>query len=645
MAGRLKDEGGSALILAVIAMLVMGVLSVSFALLADMETRIGVNYKMQAQAEALAEAALERARDSVRTAPTQTGGFTNFFTGGGTPATGVAHVFPWNGTLLSAGRYWARIDNDCTAVHPGPPQWFPSTIEEKAVGVTPCSNDADTNETAIITAWARTGADVVGNDGAPGIGRARVRAVVAVSNPWKHVCSDAAPDNNGYCNDPLNRNGNPTVSPADPNDPNGPASYTDLPRPILGCSLIDPSMHFVSAPDCPNPPNLSNPTLYTYTSGAYSPAIPAGRHVVLMGENPGIGATPTGGVKMCYDGGPTFRYWGYFDCALSTPCVDAGCPRQTAGCVRPGDPRTGFSDVNGKHRWRAAVLGLDGQYHCPGGGAGADSLPATGMVYNWNPFTAAPINRAAPSGGGNSEEDPTFNGQFGDCSPGPITVSPTRQCVEQPPPPTAPNTPYGRNAYVLTNGGHGIVEIKNTGAGYTYFYGTLVVEGNHDTGDCGGNPKDVALGNQGVLSTAKINEYGGNPGGFPVKVYGYPVTLIVFDPLQVTASPSRPTVNPYNPQTTCADMGSSNSYINGMVYSGGHVQFNPIAMSGTVVAFEIQTQGSATYTYNPTYGNETPPPGFPAGGGNQVVIIRKSFITCVSYSDDTNGPDTEASCR
>jgi hypothetical protein len=98
-----------------------------------------------------------------------------------------------------------------------------------------------------------------------------------------------------------------------------------------------------------------------------------------------------------------------------------------------------------------------------------------------------------------------------------------------------------------------------------------------------------------------------------------------------------PTVSPYAPQNHTADFGSNNTQIHGIIYSGGHVQFNPLAFDGGVVAFEIQTQGSATYTYNGTYGNATPPPGFMGGVGNQVVIIRKSFIVCVNYAADTGG--------
>ena len=107
MVTAMGNERGSVLIIAVVAMLVMGVLSISFALLASLETKIGVNFKQQSQALALAEAGLEVARDLVKSAGYTGGnGFTPWFGGG------FNHILA-TGTVLSAGRYWARIDNDC----------------------------------------------------------------------------------------------------------------------------------------------------------------------------------------------------------------------------------------------------------------------------------------------------------------------------------------------------------------------------------------------------------------------------------------------------------------------------------------------------------------------------------------------------
>lgn len=589
MDAMVRRERGSVLIITVVAMLILGVLSVSFTLLAGVETRIGVNFKQQAQAEALAEAGLEVARDAVRTAASVPGGFT--------PWLGGALLAP--GVPLGPGQYWARIDNDCAPL-------VPAAIQQPGG----CNvNGPDTNEVGVITAWATAG-----------VGRSRVRAVVGVDNPWKHVCSDAKPDGNGYCNDPSNANGTPTTTPADPNDPNGPSAYDDLPRPILGCSRIDPTMHGATLASCPPGTTYSWDPATTSYPGA--PARP-----VLMGENANV-APPPGDPprKFSYDTGvPAIgKYWGYFDSALQTPCLDgAACPGggNTKGCVLPGDPRFLFLPA----QYAETVGGI-----CPNG--------ATGMVYNW--YTSG-IRTSGPSP---AQRNPTFNGQFGSCTPGPVVEPPTgtKNCPE---PPSGTNATNGRNVYVLNRGGDGLAEVLHTGPGDTRFYGTIVVEGigaasppSGPTG-CDTANRTFRLGTQSVITTAQRNTTmeGSLPPGATVYVYGYPVVLIDFDPLQAVGSPVRPTVTPYAPQYNCDDMGSSTSYINGMVYSGGYARFNPLNVNGSIVAFEIQTQGSATYTYNSDYGNATPPPGFPLGSGNQVVIIRKSFIVCTNFSDDSGG--------
>jgi hypothetical protein len=183
----------------------------------------------------------------------------------------------------------------------------------------------------------------------------------------------------------------------------------------------------------------------------------------------------------------------------------------------------------------------------------------------------------------------------------------------------------GRNAYVMRGASNtGKVTIQNA-----TFYGTLVVEGDGQD-SCGGN-RDMNLKNNGTMTTATPAMVSG--GTRPV--YGYPLTLLIYDP----QLPVPTAANPYAPQLTCADMGSSNTLVNGIVYSGGALEFNPISVNGSVLGFELQTQGgaNATYNYNPTYGNAAPPPGFPVGSGNTVVLVRKSFLVCVDYAADTGG--------
>ena len=86
-------------------------------------------------------------------------------------------------------------------------------------------------------------------------------------------------------------------------------------------------------------------------------------------------------------------------------------------------------------------------------------------------------------------------------------------------------------------------------------------------------------------------------------------------------------------------MGSaSGTEIHGIVYSGGHVEFNPVVVDGGVVAFEIQTQStSAAYGYNPTYGNARPAAGLPDGSGNTVSWSGSRSSSASNYAADSGG--------
>lgn len=512
----MRGERGAVLITAMIAMLILMVLSLSFALLARMESKLGVNFKQYEQAVALAIAGLERARDAARTASTTTGGFTPWLDG-----TQASHLLtPSGGVSLGAGTYWARIDNDCAALGV-----VPVAIQESAT----CTNTADANATAVITAWAQVGT-----------GRVRARAIVTVDHAWKHVCSDARPDTNGYCNDPGNQQGNPSVTPSDRNDPNGPQAWDDLPRPTLGCSAIDPTVHGATA-GC-----MVQSCDYPYAS--CSP----GQRLVVTGDR---------SLRNCDGGGQ--QYSGYFDCALTTPCDASVCGTVRKACVRAGDTRVTSSPA-------LYVEAAGSPATCPT----AASVRQTGMVFL----------------GGNPDL------------------------------PTIGAAGNGRNVYVLRTGSGGAATVQSSSV-----YGTLVVEGN--ARGCGGN-SDFSLKNNGRLYTQATNTTHGQP------VYGYPLALLMYDPTQPA-----PTITPYAPQNLCADMGSANTVLDGMVYSSGHVNFNPINTTGSIVAFEIQlSASSSSYNYSPTYGLASPPPGFPLGAASTVVMIRKSFIVCRNYHDDSGGP-------
>ncbi len=558
----LRTERGSAMILAVMATLIMAVLSVSFALLADIESRVGVSTAHQAQAEALAEAGLEMARDALRAASTAPQGFTAWLDG-----THASHMLV-TAQSLGGGQYWARIDNDC-------PPAAPAAIRESGT----CTLTTDTNQTAVITAWAIAGS-----------GRARARAVVTVDSPWRHVCSGAKPDDTGSCKEPGN--GTPAVTPADPNDPNGPAAYDDLPRPILGCSRIAPMLHRGSVPAgtqlsaC----TASAPGMYPYP---YPGAPGAPPRFVVMGADPAaVGVTPR---TTCHNepaGGSGHVYFGHFDCALATPCLAAdgytcGGPDRK-GCLPPTDSRVVPGHAN-QLAYNNPV-GARWVAYSPALGQCGDGLPTeTGMAYNLQPHSANATVGFAQNVG-----------------------SPARQF----------------DVYVF--------DARAAFGASRRFYGTFVVEGNEVDGSCADKDFAAAGGPAAQFWAGPNAPAMASPWVVPAGrswQYGYPLVALIYNP-----DLPPPTVQPYAPQGTCADPGASLTAIHGIVYSGGHVELNPVELEGTLLAYGIRAQGSATLTYNPVYGDLAPVPGFPAGAGNRVLVVRKAFLECTSYSDDSGGP-------
>jgi Tfp pilus assembly protein PilX len=522
-----RHDRGTVLIVAVIAMLVLGVLSFSFALLSRVEVTTGVNYKAQAQAEALAEAGLEHGRDAVRGATRERCGFTPWTDPGNASSYGCGSGLTkllFDGVGLGAGDYSAVIDNDCSPL-------VPAAIQDASCGG--ASPTRDTNETAVLTAWATV---------ANGQGRARVRAIVGIDSAWRHICSNSSQDYSpGYCNEPANRNGSPAVVPGDPNEyPGGPAAYDDLPRPQLGCSAIDPTLHGETAASCP-------------PGQTYGYPYPSGKRLVVAGDR---------SKANCDAGGETYQ--GFFDCALSTPCSPSICGGSgRSACVKASDSRIHPDFV------RATAPGVCG------------AAGATGMVFRGAPPPDA--SYGAPGAG--------------------VLVYVMRGTV-------APWTSAGCCDFTLQAND---------------FHGTVVIEGNGQPG-CSGSNRDLVHRN-GVRIWTQPN------------VYGYPLAYLIFDPVEAVAAAPEPTANPLDPQETCADVGGApGTAVHGIVYSGGNVEFNEAVVDGGVVAFQIQTQaGSSSYRYNPTYGQAAPPPGFAAGVGGPVVLVRKSFMVCADYAADTGG--------
>jgi hypothetical protein len=549
------SDRGSALIIAVIAVMLVSIMLSSLSLLGRLEATIGFNYKSQAQSEATAESGLDWARDQVRGAGAAGvgTGFTSWFDG-----TKKSHMLTSGGQSVGPFAFNVRIDNDCAAAGT-----VPTTIEESST----CTNNADANETAVLTSWA-----VVGP------GRSRVRAEVYIDNPWKHVCSNSKNDPGGpYCNSVGNTKGNPSVSPSDPQDPNGPRGFDDLPRPVIGCSRIDPTVHGETVATCAALGNalFSQPAVTGYPA---FPAVPAngGPKLVIMGDDPAITAT----AKKCnVDATTGTYYFGYFDCALSTPCPPGVCEVSgvsvVKACVKSTDSR---------------IVSDPSNYASNASGCGAN----TGMVLRGS--VSIPVKNSV-----NTILTPATSGVI---------------YVMHDPALSMAIDGSGRAAATI-------------GPQDTYMNGTIVVEGDVISK----NKADLCV-NGPAPSPLPANSCPTPQTGYSsYKGYGYPLALMSYDPKL-----PYPTVSPQAPQPITVNFGSNNTMVNGSVYAGGLLSFNPVNVNGTSIAFNIDLQSStSTYTYIPQYGTDAPPAGFLPSGTNPVVILPKSFIVCNNYNDDSGG--------
>jgi hypothetical protein len=442
------DERGSVLMIAVLAMLILGVLSTSFALLSTIESRIGFNHKQQSQAEALAEAGLQRTFDQLR-------GTTTTFTTA--IATGNL-TFSSPGPDLGSGTYHARVDNNC-------PPLVPASFQDPNCSASP---GTDGDHIAVVTAWAESkdGSGTV-------IGRARVRALAKITSIWEHVC--ASPQSAGYCTDSAL--GHPNVVPADPNDAHGPETLRDLPRPWLGCSRIDPLLHrgSISAPNQIAGCIGSYPSPKAYVSGTGYPTGPtAAPRTVIMGDPTGPYCNPDPSP------GSTVRYYGYFDCALTTYCdplagdvCPGGLPRQ--GCLLATDSRVTPTDL----------IHYD-PLHYVAGGPGLCTAGNQGMVLMGN--TGVPAT--------GSRTKPMTVYDFNTGAPGSLTMTVQAAAV----------------------------------------YGTLVVEGSvddkNDGNFCTGGPEPGPASSP----TSALSVCGNVTG----RAYGYPLAILMYDPTLAPPVPGTP---------------------------------------------------------------------------------------------------------
>lgn len=228
--GPLGDERGAALVMAVIAMVVLGIMAVSFTALGGLEVRIGQNDLRGKQALMAAEAALQALRSQVQVPPDFTNFLGNTYTcspGGCSCITGPSGVACQTTRLaaVSTGTFTARLDNDPADPNPA----------------------VDGNQMVLLTALGST---------TDGRGRARVRAWLVRDDPWKHVCSS---DDGVRCSDPPN-DPNATITPRDVEDLHGPRTYAQIPVPgAIRCSPVAGAGVNVGGDNYPVPSGVTVP--------------------------------------------------------------------------------------------------------------------------------------------------------------------------------------------------------------------------------------------------------------------------------------------------------------------------------------------------------------------------------------------------
>ncbi|MBI2460164.1 MAG: hypothetical protein HYV61_01320, partial [Candidatus Rokubacteria bacterium] len=359
-------------------------------------------------------------------------------------------------------------------------------------------------------------------------------------------------------------------------------------------------------------------------------------------------------------------------------CTDDQVPAcANQNCVSPADPKDPNGPVKGQ-------LPLPNDMRC-GVGAGASQIPATlvptDMVasmtlqntcvifpyYQWAIQTAAPTRRDCM--GGNCQTQPggtpagtlpwtsdPLNPNFATCAANPSkchgmvffgtaanratgadvtfgTAPPhNAACMgTQGEDSSRPCYQAGANSSVVV-----YVMGKASVTNNVEINGTLVLHGNGVPGSTGPN-RDLTLSGTNRITT--------NPCTGGANTCGYPLAILAFDPYAPGGPPPNDAddpapVYPTTGQSIHLDISNATSRINGIVFSGGTVDFNPITVNGGIVAYDINVNNAATsITYNETYGNAAPPPGFSVpGGGVFPVWARSSWIHCATYGDESGGP-------
>src|SRR5262249_25663232 len=124
-------------------------------------------------------------------------------------------------------------------------------------------------------------------------------------------------------------------------------------------------------------------------------------------------------------------------------------------------------------------------------------------------------------------------------------------------------------------------------------------------------------------------------GGVPV--CGYPLAILAYNPNEAVPTTAVG-------QTIELSLSDSTAIVRGIIFTGGTASFGPINVDGGMMGWDVNIGNTSTrITYNSTYSNASPPPGFSSATDPTatVSLYPATWVHCVDYGVTAtlyNGP-------
>jgi hypothetical protein len=146
--------------------------------------------------------------------------------------------------------------------------------------------------------------------------------------------------------------------------------------------------------------------------------------------------------------------------------------------------------------------------------------------------------------------------------------------------------------------------------------GTIILHGDAD-GDTG----DLDLAGPHTITTQ----------GPACSTCAYPLAILAYNPNEPAPSG----------QSVFLNISNNNVVTNGVVYTGGRVDFGPNTVNGPIVGYQVNANNAATeFTYNPAYEPFVPPPGFSTPAVTlPSIIARGTWLQCRTADNLTDPCD------